>query len=1003
MAVPLDSNIPLFRSLFRARPDVFAIRWEKGNNSGYTPAYQFDPYLYRQHKMGGGIFQNFNAKSYLPLTDEQIEKHLNGGLLAGIYPLLPDNTSWFLAADFDGENWAKECQAFLKTCAHNDIPAYLERSRSGQGGHVWIFFEQPYPAIRSRKIFIQLLEQAGVFSVFDKGSSFDRLFPNQDSLSGKGLGNLIALPLYKPALEQGNSCFIDPDTLNPYADQWAFLTTIRKVSAEKLDILFRSLQNTSTASAPASSPMLPGKISIVLDNEVRISRSGLPTLLINFLKEEFNFANSAFIIKKKSGKNTWGTERFFKCIRETEKEVIVPRGGIGKIIRFCREQKIDYDFQDTRKKLTAVTFSSNIHLKAHQQPAVEAASKKDIGVIVAPPGSGKTVIGLKIIADKQQPALIVVHRKQLVEQWMERIQGFLGLPKNEIGQIGQGKYKTGKKVTVATIQSLAKVLEKPEAVDLKNAFGTILIDECHHVPAETFRDTINQLYTFYLYGLTATPFRKYNDGKLIFLHLGDIISEITPQETGAHQTAKIVVRETELDVPFNAKTDKFETLSKVLVHDSARNRLILNDIKKELDASRKAVVITERKEHIEVLYQYLKQSYEVVTLSGEDSESARTAKWKILNAGNYQALLTTGQFFGEGTDLSNATCLFLVYPFSFEGKLIQYIGRVQRGEITPVIYDYHDRKIDYLHRLFFKRNVYYRKIAWQATLFDEPVEEEILPKEQVYVLEETVKVSFENLDFQYGGIGFTYPVAKFNLDLQFEIEHLHIRPEFDVLKPYFAKVLHLKYLNVDLFAEFQNGVLISQLATSEDLAKINQEIIESVKFRFVEKEIIGRTAGFQETNQLLDSEQVQDIAAGVAGLYGSGEELLEAVLKDQQVKHYRQLRYLADRHERTILKLRFVLSPFSFMFLLTGEEQFHIVLETLDTEEATYIWHIPKDKNTLREALKRIDHDLNIIRQHGRQYFLDTQPAGFSRVVHDYSEGRKGFVVWKDLVEERLR
>ncbi|HRI61033.1 MAG TPA: DEAD/DEAH box helicase family protein [Saprospiraceae bacterium] len=1002
MAILLDSNINLFRSLFKGRDDVFAIRWEKGGKSGYTPAYQFDPYLYRQHKMGGGTFQNFNAKSYLPLTNEQIAKHLNGGHQAGIYPLLSDNTSWLLAADFDGKNWAEECRAFLNACAEKDIPAYLERSRSGQGGHVWIFFERPYPAIRSRKIFIQLLEQAGVFSVFDKGSSFDRLFPNQDFLSGKGLGNLIALPFYRPCMEKGNSCFIDPNTLAPYSDQWAFLTNIRKVDTEKLDFLYRSLQNTSTVSSPGISPITPCKISILLDNEVRIARSYLPTLLINFLKEEFSFASSEFIIKKNAGKNTWGTNRFFKCIRETENEIIVPRGGVGKIIRFCREQKIDHDFRDARKKLSPVSFSSSIHLKAHQQPAVEATSKKDMGVIVAPPGSGKTVMGLKIIADKQQPTLIVVHRKQLVDQWMERIQGFLGLSKSEIGQIGQGKFRVGKKITVSTIQSLAKVLEKPQATDLRNAFGTILIDECHHIPAETFRDTIDQLHAYYVYGLTATPFRKYNDGRLIFLHLGDIIAEMAPQETGTHQVVRIVVRETELDVPFNAKTDKFELLSKVLVHDSARNRLILKDIKKELDAGRKVVIITERKDHIEALYQYLKQSYEVITLSGEDSESARTVKWKALHDGQYQALLTTGQFFGEGTDLNNVTCLFLVYPFSFEGKLIQYIGRVQRGEVTPVIYDYHDRKVDYLHRLFLKRNVYYRKIAWQATLFDEPLEEEIIPKDEVYVLEENIKIPFENLDFQYGCVGFSYTVAKFNLDLQFEIEHLHIRPEFDVLKPYFAKAMHSRFITVDLFAEFENGTLISQLATSNDLAGINQEIIESVKFRFVEKEFVGRQVVPQGTNQLLDAEQVQNVAAGGAALFDSGEELLDAILKNEQVKHFRQLRYLADRHERTILKLRFVLSPFSFVFLLAGEEQFHIVLETLDTEEATYIWHIPKDKHLLREALKHIERDLNLIRQHGRQYFLDTKPAGFIRVMHDYSDGRKGFVVWKDMVEERL-
>lgn len=1002
MAFSHPFNIPLFRSLFKGRDDVFAVRWEKGNKSGYMPAYHYDPYLYRQHKMGGGTFQNFNAKSYLPLTDNQIEKHLIGGHQAGIYPLLPDNCSWFLAADFDGENWSQACRKFLKACQGKNIPAYLERSRSGNGGHVWIFFEKPYPAIRSRKIFIQILEETGVFSVFDKNSSFDRIFPNQDILSGKGLGNLIALPLNKPALEKGNSCFIDPDTLMPFSDQWAFLKNIQRVDVAKLDALHQSLQNSPESSLPDTATLGSGKISIRLENKVHISRTGLPLQLVNFLKETFNFASSEFIIKKKSGKNTWGQDRFFKSIEETEQELIIPRGGIGKIIRFCREQKIDHDFRDNRKKLTPVIFSSNINLLPHQFPAAEAVARKDLGVLVAPPGSGKTVIGLKIIADKQQPALIIVHRKQLVDQWIERIQGFLGLSKSEIGKIGQGKFSVGKKVTIATIQSLAKVFEKQQATDLRNSFGTILIDECHHVPAEIFRNTISQLNAYYLYGLTATPFRKYNDGKLIFIYLGDIISEITPQDIRARQRTKIVIRETELDVPFNAKTDKFEMLAKVLVHDSNRNRLILKDIQMELDAGRKAVILTERKEHIEALYQYLKQSYEVITLSGDDAENVRAAKWKTLNEGNYQALLTTGQYFGEGSDLSNATCLFLVFPFSFEGKLVQYIGRVQRGTLNPVIYDYHDRKVDYLHRLFLKRNVYYRKIAWQASLFDEPVEEGVPQKQEEYVLDLTVKVPIQNLNFQYGSVAFIYQVTKFNVDLRFEIEHLHMRPEFDVLKPYFAKVLKAKNISVDLFAEFQNGKLVSQLANSKDLSRINHEIIESVKFRFVEKEIIGRKALSPGTNELLDPAQVQNAATDGQLLYDSGEELLEDTLKNEQVKHYRQLRYLADRHERTILKLRFVLSPFSFVFLLTGKEKFHIVLETLDTEEATYIWHIPKDKQLLRESLKHIEQHLSIIRQHGRQYFLDTSPTDFSRLVHDYSDGVKGFVIWKDMLEERL-
>jgi superfamily II DNA or RNA helicase len=671
----LQNQIQLFNSIFKGRDDVFAIRWEKGDKSGYMPAYYFDPYRYKAHKMKGGTFQNYTDKTYLKLTDDEIAKHIKGEQLIGIYPLLPDNTSWFLTADFDEVNWIDDTRKFLKACSEKNIPAYLERSRSGKGGHVWIFFEQPYPAIRSRKIFISILEQSGVFSVFDKSSSFDRLLPNQDFHSGKGLGNLIALPLFRKTLEQGNSCFIDSETLLPLTNQWNFLTEIERVPINELDKLY---QENSNSSESFNKTGATGKLTITLNNVVKISRNELTSSLINFLKEELNFTNSEFIIKKKIGRNTFGTERYFKFVEETENEVIVPRGFTGKLIRFCRENKIEHNFLDERKKHVAIPILFNAQLREHQQAVIESVSKKDLGVIVAPPGSGKTIVALKIISDKQQPALIIVHRKQLVEQWAERVETFLGIPKFEIGKIGQGKNKVGKNITIATIQSLSKELDKADAKNILTTFGAVIVDECHHIPAETFRTTIAKLQTFYLYGLTATPFRKYNDGKLIFIHLGEVIAEIKSSEISTSQQAKIIIRNTELDIPFNSKTDQFETLSKILIHDSARNKLILRDVISELKAGKRIVIITERKEHIDSLHQFLKQSYETITLSGDDSENNRTSKWKILKEGNYQVLITTGQFFGEGSDLQNANCLFLVYPFSFEGKLIQYIGRVQR-------------------------------------------------------------------------------------------------------------------------------------------------------------------------------------------------------------------------------------------------------------------------------------------------------------------------------------
>ncbi|MDP3357950.1 MAG: DEAD/DEAH box helicase family protein [Lutibacter sp.] len=986
MNTPSLNQIQLFKTVFRGREDVFAVRWEKGDKKGYMPSYFYDPYRLRAHKMNGGTFQSFTEKSYLKLTDEQIQKHLDGSQQIGVYPLLQDNTTWFLAADFDKTNWQDEAVTFLNACKEKEIPSYLERSRSGNGGHVWIFFEQPYPAIRSRKIFISILEQSGVFSLFDKSSSFDRLFPNQDFLSGKGLGNLIAPPLFKTTLEQGNSCFIDPKTLKPIIDQWHFLQNIKRVPASALDKLY---QDFSTTNKPVFQKKEIGNMLISLENIVTLSRDEMTTPLINFLKEELNFANSEFIIKKKIGKKTFGTERFFKLVEETENEVIIPRGFIGKLIRFCRENQIEHNLLDERKKKDCVSFSFNAQLRDHQKQALKIISKKDFGVIVAPPSSGKTIIGLKIIAEKQQPALIIVHRKQLVEQWIERIETFLGIPKSEIGKIGQGKNKIGNRITVATIQSLPKQIE-----NIETAFGTIIIDECHHIPAETFRSTIEKLHTFYLYGLTATPFRKYSDGKLIFTHIGEIIATIKPNEIESFKQAKIVIHNTEFDVPYNSKTDSFETLSKILIHDSTRNKLILKDVKRELNTGKKVVIITERKEHIDSLNQFLKQSYEVVTLSGEDSENSRKFKWQILNEGSFQVLITTGQYFGEGTDLQNINCLFLVYPFSFEGKLIQYIGRVQRSEISPIIYDYRDYRIDYLNKLFLKRNTYYRKINKHATLFDEPTEDKPVSSD-IKTIEKTIKIKIEELEFGYGVVSFNYLIGEMNTAIEFEIENLEVRPEFDVLKPYFSKTLKSKNISVDIFAEFEYGKLVSQLANSTDIEKINQEVVESVKFQFITKNILGKLATTDEN--LLTVKGL-----GNQNLYIDGAILLEDILKTKNFKHSQNIRYLADKHQSNLMKIRFVLSPFSFVFLLSGEQQYHIVLETLDTEEATYLWHTDKSKQKLIDKVKDIDTQLNIIRNKGRQEFLETSPNNFSKIIHDYSDIKKGFIIWKDLLEERI-
>lgn len=290
------------------------------------PAYHYDPYHYKVHKMKGGSFQNYTDKSYLPLTDTQITKHLDGDQLVGIYPLLQDDTSWFIVADFDDKNWVSDARTFVECCRENNIPANLERSRSGNGAHVWIFFSQAYPAIKSRKIVLALLTKCGVVSAFDKNSSFDRVFPNQDSLSGKRLGNLIALPLYKPAMIDGSSCFIDPQTLVPFVDQWSYLYQIEKVNIEVLDNVYHSIAVAQSTKVYGSTYSTDNAFNISLNNTVRLTKGMIPPSVTTFLRDELNFINSEFIIQQKTGRSSFGTQRYFRFIEETENDLVFRKG-----------------------------------------------------------------------------------------------------------------------------------------------------------------------------------------------------------------------------------------------------------------------------------------------------------------------------------------------------------------------------------------------------------------------------------------------------------------------------------------------------------------------------------------------------------------------------------------------------------------------------------------------------------------------------------------------------
>ena len=720
MHEPRQQSIDLYTSLFRGRNDVYARYWEKNGRSGYSPAYSFNWGEFLRHKNAGGTIHTFEPKKCIPLTNERISTHLSGEQRIGIYPLLEDNTSYFIAVDFDKEGFREDAQNFVSLCKIYKIPTYIEVSASGNGAHAWIFFEDAYPAKKSRAIVLRLIRQLYGISDFQREVSFDRLFPNQDfhgKKNRKAFGNLIALPLNGELVKENKTVFVHPSTFRPYKDQWRYIAKIQKVSHTDLDKLYEKLvvSDAHTKATPKLTATRkkkhegPKTVHIEVSDMVHITKDTIPSELRRFLTKELNFMNSEYLMKRRLGKSTYKIEQYFNLINDNDTHISIPRGFLPTLIRFLEERNMSFEYVDARIKYTDVTFEREITLYDYQVPVLESVKEHDTGVIVAPPNTGKTIIGLDIVRQKKQKALIIVHRKQLLEQWVERIQSFLEIPKKEIGHISGSKKVVGEHITVAMIQSLARMKDVSE---LRDAFGTIIIDECHHIPAKSFREAIVRFNAYYVYGLTATPRRKHNDEKLIFHYIGDIIHEIQPHEkkpNGNLVQTNLTIISTSFTIPFSIKVDDFHLLAKVMTFDTHRNKNIADVVKDCVKKGRKVLVLTDRKDHVRILNLYIKGYCETVMMTGDDSSPSRNSKLKQVQGGHFQVLIATGQLFGEGLDIDTLDTLVLAFPFSFEGKLIQYIGRIQRAQDESHIIDFRDEQVQFLENMFKKRFRYYKK------------------------------------------------------------------------------------------------------------------------------------------------------------------------------------------------------------------------------------------------------------------------------------------------------
>jgi len=406
-----QEKIKLFRTLFRGREDVYAVFWfnERTGKKGYSPACE-DPWSSRKG----------NAKKYLALTDEVILSHLTGEKIIGVYPLLKDDTCWFLACDFDKEGWALDALAFLTSCKDYGVPAYLERSRSGNGGHVWIFFSMPVPATLARQLGIRLLKETMVIRAEMDLASYDRFFPSQDFLPRAGFGNLIALPLQKNCRTLGNTEFLnfDDSELRQWPDQWKFLSEIKRLGHSQVEMLLEKIPPVSVGPRSAGTVSLsvrqrypvPKQIRCVLGATLSIEKSGIPPWLMAQMKQLALLHNPQFYEREKLRLSTWRIPQFIRCYEEDVSHIHLPRGTVAELREIATKAGTQFSLTDQRAVPEKLTLKFLGSLTPNQMNAVRVVLNDDAGVLVAPPGAGKTVMGCYAVAERNVPTLILAHR-----------------------------------------------------------------------------------------------------------------------------------------------------------------------------------------------------------------------------------------------------------------------------------------------------------------------------------------------------------------------------------------------------------------------------------------------------------------------------------------------------------------------------------------------------------------------------------------------------------------
>jgi superfamily II DNA or RNA helicase len=730
-----EEKVALFMRLFRGRSDVYPIRWEskKTGKSGYSPV------CLNEWRVGvcdkpRVKCSDCSHRLLKPLTDVIIYEHLAGSHTIGVYPLLTDDSCHFLAVDFDEADWREDARALMQSCKELGVPSALEISRSGNGAHAWIFFSSSVLARDARKLGTAIISHTCAPTRQLKLTSYDRLFPNQDTVPKEGLGNLIALPLQKKPREQGFSEFVD-DQFVPFPDQWAFLASIRPMrredidptillatgNAHPLDVAFiaEEDQKEPWKQSPLVSKKLPGKmpksLKVTLANMVYFEKAKLPQPLANRLIRLAAFQNPEFYKAQAMRLPIWDEPRIIGCADNYPKHIALPRGCLSAAQELLHDNGIRCNLIDERIEVEHFDFQFLGTLRNDQEAAVGEILKYDIGTLCAPTAFGKTVAAAAIIARRGVSTLILVHRTELLKQWQEQLQTFLGTGKDIVGVIGGGKNKPSGKIDIAVTQSLNR---KGEVNALVESYGQIIIDECHHLSAFSFEWILKRAKAKYVLGLTATPIRRDGRQSIIFMQCGPIRHTAAKSE-GMPQLLRVIPKmlPAPIDLPQDAA---IQDVFRHLATNTQRAEFIATTIAQAYQEGRKVLVLTERTDHLNLINQNLSCVVgSLFILHGRMSKKERTQIIQELNELPPEAsrvLLATGKLVGEGFDHPPLDTLVLAMPISWKGTLQQYAGRFHREHATKIdvrIYDYVDTGHPVLMRMWDRRQRGYKTMGYE--------------------------------------------------------------------------------------------------------------------------------------------------------------------------------------------------------------------------------------------------------------------------------------------------